>query len=1004
MRTQILLLLLFPLLLRAQSQQFTARSLESGLPQSQVYAMCEDRQGYLWVGTQGGGLSRFDGVDFWTFTTQEGLPSNFITALYEDREGRLWAGANEGLAFFDGRQFVTVPGGQALAVYTFLQVDAELLWLGTTRGIWQYSFKDKQLSKVSLDAALDKTPVYTLLYTEQNRTVWMGTLQGAWYFSQETGQTIHFNKKNKLPLLPVPAMARAGATLWMAQSNGVYVAVDWAAQTIRQTFSKPELENTTCLLSDPDGSLWAGTQTAGLFHLSPASDSVLLHLTEAEGLPHNHLRVLLRDHAERRWLGSSGGGFACMGTQAFRRYDRGDGLPGNRIYALAESPGGDVWAAVTQNGLARIDSSGRVQISAADSGYLAGVKCRSLAADREGNLWAGTERKGVLRMSPQGLKFFRKDNGFLPSDWVQKISIDAKGVVWVATAEGIASITFNPADSSFFKKWYTTREGLPAGVVSTLQADAEGNLWFGMANGNVGLIRNGKLEALFGAQQELPALPVTSIALDAGRRCWFAGKGAGIYVKNSGKNEGFVPLQTPQPLSSKNIYLLVFDKSGNLWAGTENGVDQLVLEKGRVTAVNHFGKKEGFSGIETCQDAGLCDRNGRLWFGTMNGLMRYIPNTSARQSSPPLLHFEQSSIFYKPIGVTAYAPQAARLFDGTAGGLSLPWDQNHLSFSFKAVELLEEEPLRYRWKLEGPDMDWSPWSRQTQVNYASLAPGVYRLWVQASSDGHTLSAPISAAFTIRKPFWQEWYFQLAVLLLLVGLVALVARTYVQHIRSTEARRREQLEMQNRLLQLEQKALQLQMNPHFIFNAFNSIQSLIATRDYDVARQEINRFAKLMRSILNNSRKTSITLQEEIDTLEQYLYVEQFCQQNPFTFTVQSAENVDAENLEIPPMLLQPFVENAVVHGVSHLSYPGRIEVLFEIQNDMLLCLITDNGPGREKAALLREAKKPGHQSAALLVTQERLAAIGGSIQLKDRVDGEGKVCGTEVRIEVRSER
>ena len=195
-----------------------------------------------------------------------------------------------------------------------------------------------------------------------------------------------------------------------------------------------------------------------------------------------------------------------------------------------------------------------------------------------------------------------------------------------------------------------------------------------------------------------------------------------------------------------------------------------------------------------------------------------------------------------------------------------------------------------------------------------------------------------------------------------------------------------------------------MNPHFIFNAFNSIQSLIATRDYDVARQEINRFAKLMRSILNNSRKTSITLQEEMDTLEQYLLVEQFCQQNPFTFTVQCAEHVDAENLDIPPMLLQPFVENAVVHGVSHLSYPGRIDVFFEIQDEMLLCRITDNGPGREKAALLREAKKPGHQSAALAVTQERLATIGGSIQLRDRLDGDGEVCGTEVIIEVSSEK
>jgi sensor histidine kinase YesM len=221
------------------------------------------------------------------------------------------------------------------------------------------------------------------------------------------------------------------------------------------------------------------------------------------------------------------------------------------------------------------------------------------------------------------------------------------------------------------------------------------------------------------------------------------------------------------------------------------------------------------------------------------------------------------------------------------------------------------------------------------------------------------------------------------------------RTYVGRIRNEESRRREQLEMQNRLLQLEQKALQLQMNPHFIFNALNSIQSLIATRDYEVARQEINRFAKLMRSTLNNSRKTGITLQEEIETLEQYLSVEQFCQQNPFTFAIHVGEQVDPETLDIPPMLLQPFVENAVVHGVSHLAYPGRIELFFDLAGDLLVCRITDNGPGREKAALLREAKKPGHQSMALAVTQERLAALGGKIEYHDLETG------TEVEVRVR---
>jgi sensor histidine kinase YesM len=225
--------------------------------------------------------------------------------------------------------------------------------------------------------------------------------------------------------------------------------------------------------------------------------------------------------------------------------------------------------------------------------------------------------------------------------------------------------------------------------------------------------------------------------------------------------------------------------------------------------------------------------------------------------------------------------------------------------------------------------------------------------------------------------------------------------WIKRIKNREQKRREALEIQNRLLQLEQKALQLQMNPHFIFNALNSIQSLIVTQDYGVARQEINHFAKLMRGILNNSRKTSISLKEEIETLEEYLHIEQFCQKNPFTFTVKTSDAIDPENLEIPPMLLQPFVENAVIHGVSTLNYEGHIEVFFDTNEDVLTCRVRDNGIGREKTALLQEARKSGHQSVALSVTQERLTAIGGSLVLQDILDANGKVCGTEAIIRLK---
>ena len=192
-----------------------------------------------------------------------------------------------------------------------------------------------------------------------------------------------------------------------------------------------------------------------------------------------------------------------------------------------------------------------------------------------------------------------------------------------------------------------------------------------------------------------------------------------------------------------------------------------------------------------------------------------------------------------------------------------------------------------------------------------------------------------------------------------------------------------------------------MNPHFIFNALNSIQSLVATKDYATAREEIGNFATLMRSILSNSRKQRINLQEEMDTLEQYLKMEQFCQRVGFHYEIIPPNNMDAEEVEIPPMLLQPFVENAIIHGISHLEKDGKITVEFQVYHTLLECRITDNGVGRERADELRQSQKPGHQSVAMEVTKDRLQALKGkmsytALEVTDVLDNGGLVCGTKV--------
>lgn len=986
-----ILCLLSALYCQAQSLDFSVWSLEQGLPQSQVYALCEDGQGYLWLGTQGGGICRFDGATFEVFSTDDGLPSNYIFAINKTPDGEIWAAGNAGLSRFRNKQFQPVEGLQYPAYCLYNSPDGRLL-CGSARGIWQYDQGSGKLTPLRTNIVLDAKAVYCIAATPTGQ-LFLGTDAGLWLFDPATSNAVLLNSSAQIPPGAVQSMYLEGNLLYFTLSGSGVYALDIETQKLRFRNTAAGMERPLCLLRSADGMLWAGTQGNGLFRLDNTLQFTGTHFTESDGLPHSHIRTLLEDHNGHLWIGTSGGGLAKPGSRAFRRYDRADGLPGNRIYALAQAPDGKLWVSAAQNGLAVLDSA-RWRLSNADSNFLSGVKTRSLAFDTAGTLWAATEGKGLIAMSRERRVFFRRDNGFLPSDWVQKVLCDARGNVWAATAEGLLRLQKN-ADGGWTKKSFSTREGLPANAISALAMDARGRLWAGSNNGALVCIANDVIEAKYGARDGLPGVQITGLALDAEGHCWVAFKGAGLYV---GKHK-FTPAAAPRALHSQNLYLLASDRLGNLWIGAENGVERLNIGGGRILGMEHFGKNEGFSGIETCQDAVLAGANGELWFGTMNGLMRYLPGSGGPEKSTPRLHFEQISLFYKPIEASAFANKAHLLFNADGPGLELPWNQNHLSFSFKAVDLIHAGQLRYRWKLESADAEWSPWSDQLQVNYAQLAPGTYRFLVQAGVDEKTLSAPLGAVFTIRKPWWDEWAFRLPLLSALLLLILGGARWYIRRIRQKEAAQREQLELQNKLLQLEQKSLQLQMNPHFIFNALNSIQSLIATQDYAVARQEIHHFAKLMRGILHNSRKSVISLKEEMDTLEQYLRVEQFCQQNPFTFEITSEGIADPEELEIPPMLLQPFVENAVVHGISPLPYPGHISLHFAAREQHLYCTIRDNGVGRERAARLREAKKPGHQSTALQVTQERLAALGGSLQFSDVLQPDGQIGGTEVLID-----
>jgi len=212
-------------------------------------------------------------------------------------------------------------------------------------------------------------------------------------------------------------------------------------------------------------------------------------------------------------------------------------------------------------------------------------------------------------------------------------------------------------------------------------------------------------------------------------------------------------------------------------------------------------------------------------------------------------------------------------------------------------------------------------------------------------------------------------------------------------------------MENNLLQLEQKALQLQMNPHFIFNALNTVQSLFMSNEQGAARQLLSKFAKLMRAILENSRASVIPLQNEIDLLDNYLAIEQFSRPGKFDYTLTVDPTIDPDEVNIPPMLIQPFVENAIIHGVNPLKHAGQINLSFKKEGSQLVCSVEDNGVGRQASAKLQEQNARKHKSVALDVTEERLEFLNQdhnskSLIISDLKNDDGSIAGTKVLIKL----
>jgi ligand-binding sensor domain-containing protein/anti-sigma regulatory factor (Ser/Thr protein kinase) len=449
-------------------------------------------------------------------------------------------------------------------------------------------------------------------------------------------------------------------------------------------------------------------------------------------------------------------------------------------------------------------------------------------------------------------------------------------------------------------------------------------------------------------------------------------------------------------LSNNNLQSMLVDQAGDIWLGTSNGLVKFHIPD---SSFFHFTLADGMQSTSFSQLAAFRHSDGSLWFGGDNGITIVPAEGIKMMTNEPVIHIKSIEInSKKPDDLRDEQTGATNI--NQIGYFRRPSGDNDLLFEFEGIDYSDPAAVVLEYKMEKVNSDWVRLGKGEKViaRFPNLSHGTYVFQMRAYNSDGTRYATREIRFTINTPLYLT---PLAIFFYCLAFISALYAAYkirVNQIRKKEATLRKEAEYQRLIAETETAVLRLQMNPHFIFNSMNSISSYILEKDINTANDYLGRFAKLMRMILKFAAKPLISVADEIDLLEQYMQTEAMRVEKAFTFNFEYDNNFDPDDYLIPTMILQPFVENAIWHGLSGKGEGGHIRIRFWTEGHSLNCSVEDNGIGREAAA----AKKPkDHESKALSITEHRLGmmerknGVVASYRIEDIEEG-GVVKGTRV--------
>lgn len=966
--TPYIILLFVGVSLEIFGQEYAYRNytIHDGLVQMQVQCVFQDSRGFLWIGTKGG-VSKFDGEKFENFKKSDGLAGLHINDIIEDNEGTIWFASKYGLTKYDGISLTPFP--YDLFWNQFITCDAEnRIWI-TNDQMSPHFFDGKSYKKVS---QLEHLYCSGINYSKKQNRMLFSADSTLWAYQNGSLSKLRDNKykniifQKQYNIFYIELLTTDGITILLEESlndfdtvlmrNGTeilshslrrdyhyfdeqdFFKIDAESGDIKimNTFSSPEVDFDYL---DNEGNLWI------------ESDEGLIQFF-GEGFqnysqePFHYVWSFLEDNDGTLWFASYDKGlFQFDGQKIVENYDYAHLTKGNNdfYYGALKDSRGILWFPHSR-GLLKKNSENweLIQWKPSNNSVV------YLFEDKEREQLIACVKGGICLISFDGnSKFIGIEHGIHKNTYTTTVGKDKNGHYWIGSEDGLTRWDFD--QDSLYQ--YTTSNGKLSsnGVISVFQ-DYKGSLWFG---GLDGLLK-------YDYQKDS--------------------------IQKIGENELMGVIKFINSVDSSYLIL-----------GTNKGlyfIDLQAYYKSQTLNIKLFNHLNGYMGIEPRANDFYTDSEGNIWVGSSTITCKINPDKLSLETTPLTTYI--SSVNGLRVGF-GKDTMNYRLGEGI----------NEAKISFEAVGFSRPLQTQYSYSIDNGD-EWSAWQEEDYVYLSNLASGTHVFKVKSKTVGINDGdiRPATLLLTIDLSFWKEPHFNQVAMTLSTILLLLIFWVSWREKR-TRITAKENAE---KVKYLQVQTLQAQMNPHFIFNVLGTLQNLILNSDTKKANEHLVNLSTLIRRFLDSSvssnipkgisSENEISLEKELELLKMYIDFECLQYENTFDYELITTPKMNPANISIPPMLIQPYVENAIKHGLRYREDKGFLSVRFDEEEESIICIVEDNGVGRKKAKEIQQASIKMYKSHGTNLVTKRvnvLNEMGYAIKIKpsDRVGG-----GTIIKIKI----